>query len=353
MSLPIAVLAGLDPVLQGAGIAGLVTDVPELVSVRHEVASGSDHLRRVIVDSFGVIEDGWTPIEQPCVTCAIREDSIATLQRLRDSGRWSSFSYTPPSGSTTLPFCTRFDAETNDGGLLSGLRLASVVAVIDVDSLEHDLLGDDLLADRDLALSEDDRRSVGEVVAAVLGHVDLVVTSGDDPVGLAFTDHVRADDGERVDTLSELPSTRLLQGRHSCRHASRRLDPRWVRANGRPTADLVWTLDLHSERPFHPERLWRNIDKLGQTRTRSRGRFWLPDRPSSVCAWDGAGAQLSIGDAGDWRECSPSTRLVFTGTGPERPALVRAFEESLTTPSELARPEADWAGASEMFAHFL
>lgn len=353
MSMPITVLAGLDPVLQGAAIGGLLTDVPELVSVRHEIASGSQQLRRVVVDSFGVIEDGWEPIELSCVTCAIREDAIRTLQRLRDSGRWSSFSYTPPSASTTLPFCTRFDAETTDGGLLSGLRLASVVAVVDVDSLEHDLLGDDLLAERELALSEDDRRSVGEVVAAVLGHADLVATSGDDPVGLAFTDHVRAQDGERVDTLSELPSVRLLQGHHNCTSSTRRLDPRWVRANGRHDGGLVWTLDLHSDRPFHPERLWQNIERLGQVRVRSRGRFWLPDRPSSVCAWDGVGGQLSIGDVGGWRECAPSTRLVFTGNGPERPALVRSFEESLVTSSELARPDTDWTGASEVLAPFL
>lgn len=85
---------------------------------------------------------------------------------------------------------------------------------------------------------------------------------------------------------------------------------------------------------------------LGGGRLRGRGRFWVPDRPDSICQWDGAGGQVSIGAV--WRTDSelPTTRLVITGQDPEDLPRVRdAFARSLLTPQEWARGPAPWFGA--------
>lgn len=355
MSTPVAILTGLDHVLRDVAIGGLLADTEALVSVRNEVDWDQEttRLRRLVVDTFGVVEDGWHVVEEPCVTCAVREDAIRTLARLRDSGRWPAVVYTPPAASTALPFCTAFDSEMQPHGRLEGLHLAAVAAIADLVAVEAEVLGDTMLADRQLALSVDDRRSVGEVSAALMGHADLVITDGSSARGSALLDHLRAVDGTRLDGATELRSPALFSTRHLCRQAAQRLDPRHVQSSGRPETESVWTLDLHSDRPFHPKRLLQNIEQLGGRRVRSRGRFWLPDRPGSVCSWDGAGAQLSIGDVGAWHSCAPSTRLIFTGTDEHRPALVTAFEDSLATASEMGEVEAYWAGSSDVLGRWL
>jgi G3E family GTPase len=64
--------------------------------------------------------------------------------------------------------------------------------------------------------------------------------------------------------------------------------------------DRSWTLELHTPRPLHPERLLERIEELGAGRLRARGVFWVPNRPDSACLWDGAGGQLAVGDLGPW-----------------------------------------------------
>lgn len=51
----------------------------------------------------------------------------------------------------------------------------------------------------------------------------------------------------------------------------------------------MWTLDLHSERPFHPERLIEFAEELAAERVCGRGCFWLVSRPDMVCSWETAG----------------------------------------------------------------
>ena len=339
---------GLDPVLRDAAHGGLLADSTTLVSVRHEVrrVGDSTQIRRLVVDSFGVVEDATHELGEGCVTCAIREDAVRTSGMLARSRRWTELLYSPPTASTALPFCTLLDTECRKGGRLASVHLGAVAVVVAVDTLEWDLLGSDLLADRDMALSSDDRRSVGEVLAALVGHADLVVVEGASSTGSRLVEHLRAFDGDRRDGISDLTVDVLTGRRHHCSAAIRRVDPRHVRASGRPEGCQVWTLDLHSDRPFHPERLLANLDVLGGEPVRSRGRFWLPDRPDSLCAWDGAGAQLSIGDAGPWQGCAPSTRLVFTGVKDVRSTLVSAFDDALATPEELRQGPGYWVGSS-------
>jgi G3E family GTPase len=117
-------------------------------------------------------------------------------------------------------------------------------------------------------------------------------------------------------------------------------------------ADGVWTLDLRSWRPLHPERLRHRIGDLGGGARRSRGRFWLPTRPSTTCCWDGAGGQLSIGSVGPWLGNQPSTRLVVTGI--DDPSRVEAaFDEVLLSDAELAKGLSRWQGTDDGFDPWL
>lgn len=343
---PLSVLSTLDPVLRDTAIFGLVIDRPGLVVLRHDIVDGG--IRRVVVDAGGVIEDLLVPLAHACLSCSVREDAVPTLERLAADPRWDAVLLTLPVSAESLPVVRAL----ND---LRGLRLARVLTVIDGSTAQDDLLGDDLLVERGIALTEDDGRAVAEAAAAQLGHADLVVVEGAiDPVGSDLLDHLRAADSGRIAGLAALSVDAVVAGTHDRTAGERRLDPLAVAPRPQaPTAHGVWTLDLRSDRPLHPERLVADVHRLGDTPFRSRGHFWVPSRPDSICVWDGAGHQLSLGAMGHWGGREPATRLVITGIGPGRHELVAAFEDVLLTAEEYGEGMHAWLGRADVLEPWL
>jgi G3E family GTPase len=354
--LPLTILSSTDPVLRDAMTMGLVLDSPGALVVRHDLVTTPDGtaLRRVVLTGDGVVEDVVVPLDHACLSCAVREDAVPTLRRLAAGGDADALVLALPVSADSLPVTRTLAPETHPGGMLEGLRLAAVVTTVDAGTFEHDLLGDDLLAERDLALTPDDRRSVGEALAAQVAHADVVVAGGATPgVASDLLDHVRASDGVRIDGLHHIDPRRLFGHRHDPVVGETRTDPRRTPASHGPTGHGVWTVDLRSERPFHPQRLLDRIEDLGARRVRSRGVFWVPTRPDSVCLWDGSGGQLSIGEIGPWGLLGPRTRLVVTGTGAEAPGLRSAFEDALLTADEWRAGLAPWLGAADVLEPWL
>lgn len=364
--LPISVLASVDPVLRDATTFDLAMDSPGTVVLRHDILAEQNLLRRVVTDATGVVEQAIVPLEHACVSCAVREDALPTLAALTEDGRWTDAVLALPVSAETLPAPRAVAGQTRHGGLLEGARLATVAVVADVQSFEDDLLSDTLLADRGLALTEDDERAVGEALAASVEHADLVVLSGDPaaaPTGTGLIDRLRAADSRRADGIHRLTARELAAGRHDVVRGEGRANPLGARSadgHARPDGDRSWTLELASDRPLHPQRLLERIEKLGGGRLRSRGVFQVVDRPGTACHWDGAGGQLYIGELGPWADVcagrSPHTRLVFVGTtdGTDpRSGLEAAFTDSLLTDAEAADGELVWLGRQDALAPWL
>jgi G3E family GTPase len=355
--LPLTVLATVDPVLRDSVIFGLAIDSPSTVVLRHDIVDDGDEgaIRRVVLDGTGVIEDVRVPLEHACLSCAVREDAIPTIRDLAGDGRWDSIALALPVSAESLPAARALGWAARRGGDLPGVRLSAVVAALDVETCTEDLLGDDLLVERDLALTEDDRRAVGEALAAQVGHADVLLVAGDadrDPVGSDLVEHLRGSDSTRVG-LHDVSLAGLMDRTHDVRTGERRVDPMRVQHPNGPTENGVWTLELSSERPFHPERLVDQVGRLGMGRIRGRGVFWVANRPGSACAWDGAGGQLSIGELEPWRRRTPRTHLVITGTGPERPGLRAAFEDLLLSDAEMERGLEPWLDREDVLEPWL
>lgn len=359
---PLVVLATVDPVVRDTTVFGLVTDHPRLVVLRHDILDDDDdggRIRRVVVSGDGVVEDLEVPLEHACLSCAVREDAVPQLERLARDPRWDAVVLALPVGAESLPVSRAIAWSGRRTAPLGarGLRLADVVAAVDLDTFEDDLLGDDLLAERGLALTHDDRRAVGEALAAQVGHVDTLLVGGDraaHPVASDLLDHLRAPDSRRVDGRHGVDPHALLRRVHDAARADRRADPLHAAPHrGAPTAHGVWTLDLRSGRPLHPERLVAHVERLGDVPARSRGRFWVPTRPDSVCVWDGAGGQLSVGQLGTWGRREPDTRLVFTGVGDWAGDLVDAFGDVLTTEAEHRAGLVPWLGRDDVLEPWL
>ena len=352
-STPVAIVTAIDPILRDALTGGALLDRPGAVALRYEVDHETEALHRLVLDAGGVIEDERVELEHPCVSCAMREDAVAVLGRLASDPRIDAVLLAPPISAdpsvvagTLVPFQGRW-------------HLSAAAAVLEARHVIDDLLGDMTLAERGLQWAAEDERSVGEALAAQIEYSDLVIVEGGEaeegsPAGLELVEHLRSPEQLLLTSMHVLEPRLLLGGALDHTGALRRRDVRHVEAYGGPTEHGTWTLDLASDRPFHPERFLEDIELLGAGRMRGRGRFWVPDRPGTICQWDGAGGQVSIGSVHESGRELPTTRLVITGIDPEDLPRVRdAFARCLLTQEEWTAGLAPWLGAEDRLSPWL
>ncbi|PPK93873.1 G3E family GTPase [Kineococcus xinjiangensis] len=353
--LPVTVVAAMDAVLRESLTAGALCDVGGVVVLRYDLGPRrADGLRRTVSDASGVVEDVHVPLEHACLGCALREDVLPTLAAIAASGRWEHALLALPVTAEPVAAVQALVAGEVGGTVMEEVvRVAGVVAVADADTLLADAFGDDLLEERGLALAQDDRRAVGEALVHQLEEADVVVLDGEpSPATTAALRHLCVPALHLLRLHEDTGS--LLRSWRGAAGLDGRSDLRRAAPSGAPDGDGAWTLELSSPRPFHPQRLLDRLEELGAGRLRARGVFWLPGRPDTVCAWDGAGGQLSIGDLGTWEPGEERrTHLVVTGLDArDRDRIRAAFPCVLATPTEQAAVEGirggdgfeDWLG---------
>lgn len=351
---PVLVVASLDRVARDSFVSGLLLDLPRGVAVSHDfdpVTEGGG-LRRLVVDRSGIRYDDHRQLDHACLSCAVREDLVPSIAQLTGDGRWDQLVVALPVSADphTVVALLHHEMELASCG---PSVLAGVVALVDPTTLVDDLFGDDLLAERGLALGAVDRRAVGEVLARQIECADLVATAVE-PVGMPATllQHLTGPVTPAVG-WNLLDGAELMRSRLDRRTFQRRTHPLHIPRAPARTDRGVWTLDLSSPRPFHPDRLWERIEDLGRGAFRARGHFWLPTRPDALCIWDGSGGQLSIGRAGTWGHRRASTRLVVTGIDPaDRTRVSATFGDVLLTDAESA-DASSWAGEQDGFEPWL
>ncbi len=352
MRVPVVLLCGVDPDPMATTMVGLQFDLPGAVAVRHQIDVDRQVLTRTVSDVNGVVEQHEVELEHACVSCAIREDIVPTLERLARDGRWQSIVAHLPVSAEAARLCAALAWDTR---LARFLRVSAVVTAMSATHPVRDLLGDDLLADRGRHCAHDDRRGVGEVLAAMVEYADAVVLDGDpDPVARGLVAAL-ARPGVPVVAGSHTIDGSALVG-HLHQHAQTDAWTSAVRTDALPDVRVegVWRVDLQSVQPFHPERLLDLLEEIGGGAHRSRGCFWLPSRPDRALEWDGAGGQLSIGDHASWGRRTPFTRIVVTGVGVAPHGLRPAFDAMLATPEEADRRMVrGWQVAEDGFEPWL
>ncbi|RRD48086.1 GTP-binding protein [Arachnia propionica] len=305
----IVLVAAFDEVARATATNALLLDLPDAVVVQHDLAPGGELTRR-IWNAAGVLECDSVTLGHGCVSCATREDLVPTLIRLQERP-WRHI-------VVSLPLTAAPEAVTWQ--------------VVDA-----------TLEDLGLTLSELDQRAAGEAVCAQMDFADVVATLGTpDETTRAALDHLLGDRPRMV--IHEIDAMELMARTHDFAAAQARVDPTGPHQHAAHDCHGVWTLVLASDRPLHPGRLYEQVELIGAGRLRSRGRTWVPSRPEMVVAWDGAGGQLCIGDAGLWGDAPRHTRLVITGIdAADRGRVERAFRDILLTDWEMGNVT-DWEG---------
>ena len=323
-------------------------DLPGAVLVRHRIDPHAQVLTRTVSDATGLLETEEIQLEHACTSCALREDIVPTLDRLAADGRWRTVVSALPTGTEADQLTHVIAREPR---LARRLKIASVITALGAGDVPRDLLGDDLLRERDVHTGPGDDRGVGEVACAQIERADVVVVDHDPgPARETVRDLLTAlarRDAEVLIGVEQLDAPRLAGATHTVSEARSWADPLILAPPATLIGGRAWRLDLCSPRAFHPERLLEDIERLGGGPFRSRGSFWLPTRPGEMLEWAGAGGQLSIGTWSPWGSRTPQTRLLLTGLGTPPAGLRDAFADLLLTPGEAELPASYWQWAED------
>ncbi|MEU2282311.1 GTP-binding protein [Streptomyces sp. NPDC013178] len=389
MTLSVVIVGGLHSDARRATVAHLLADVPGSVVLHHDLATAAaGTVVRTIRDATGVLAAGEAPLVDDCACCALREDLVPELRRLADDA------------TTRLAIVELWDSveprAMAEVVVAGGLTVTGVITAVDPALLLPCLGNGDDLADVGLAAAATDRRTVADTFARqleyapVLALVDSPEADDEDrellaqlhptarrvpvpgghpggPAGVPTSTPARADASVAASgARSELASAALagfdVEAAAAAQHPACALLPAEADAHGVST--LVW----HRRRPFHPERLYTALEDLTCVAARSRGRFWLADKPDTLLHWDAAGGALCVESAGPWLASLPDAawemvppvrraaaaldwhpehgdrcqHLVFTSPGLDRDGLERLLESCLLTDAEYAAGRDAW-----------
>ncbi|MGW4684084.1 CobW family GTP-binding protein [Streptomyces sp. NPDC004244] len=363
--LPVVIVAGMHSEARREVVDRLLRTVPGSVALHHDLSAAPDGavLRR-IRDASGPLSSGETPLVNDCACCALREDLVPELERMADSGL------------TRLAVVELWDsvepkamAEVVAGYGADRLVLTNVITAVDPALVLPYLANGDDLAEAGLAAAPTDQRTVGDTWARQLEYAPV----------LALVDSEGADDEDRALLAQLHPTARRVPAASVdlARAAFAGFDVEAAAAAQHPACALlpqaadeagVTTLVWHRRRPFHPDRLYEALEDLCCAAARSRGRFWLADRPDTLLTWDAAGGALCVESAGPWLASLPDAawdmvppmrraaaaldwhpehgdccqHLVFTSPGLDRDGLERLLDSCLLTDAEYLPGREAW-----------
>ncbi|WP_411078166.1 CobW family GTP-binding protein [Streptomyces sp. cmx-10-25] len=374
--LPVVIVAGLHAEARKEVVDRLLRAVPGSVALHHDLSSAPDGtVLRLVRDASGPVSRGETPLVNDCACCALREDLVPELERLAGDGL------------TRLAVVELWDsvepramAEVVAGHGGDRLSVTGVITAVDPALVLPYLANGDDLAEAGLAAAPTDQRTVGDTWARQLEYAPV----------LAVVDSAEADDEDRALLAQLHPTARRVPAASAdlARAAFAGFDVEAAAAAQHPACALlpqeadeagVTTFVWHRRRPFHPERLYEALEDLCCAAARSRGRFWLADRPDTLLAWDAAGGALCVESAGPWLASLPDAawemvppvrraaaaldwhtdhgdccqHLVFTSPGLDRDGLERLLDSCLLTDAEYASGPEEWKRLPAAFASLL
>ncbi|MFF6929564.1 CobW family GTP-binding protein [Streptomyces californicus] len=373
--LPVVIVCGLHAEVRREVVEGLLRDVPHSVALHHDLSSaGGGTVRRSLRDAGGELASDEARLVNDCACCALREDLVPELERLAGDGctrlavleLWDSVE--PKSMAEVIAAHTH------------AVEVTNVFAAVDPALVLPCLSNGDDLAEAGLAAAATDRRTVGDTWARQVEYAPV----------LAVTPNPAADEEDRALLRQLNPTARHFTSGSVdlARCAFAGFDVEAAAAAQHPACALlpqeadeagVSTLVWRRHRPFHPERLFDALEEVSCAAARSRGRFWLADRPDTLLSWDAAGGALCVENAGPWLASLPDAawsmvppyrraaaaldwhpehgdrcqHLVFVSPGLDREGLTGLLDSCLLTDEEFGSGREGWKRLPAAFDVFL
>lgn len=379
LRLPVVVVVGLHRAERRRAVKELLDGAVGGVVLHHDLRDADRAtVHRELRDSEGVFDTGELPLPNGCPCCAVREDLLPELAGLAEAGQHGLAIVELWGGSDPHPVVEVIAEGEVDGRPMAELiELAGVVAALDPDRLIGELSVSDDLAEHAEHTSADDLRTRAEALAHQIEYATTLAVARGGDAGIAMLRQLHPT-ARRV-ALGTGELLRAALGGFDVPAARDRVNPALAllpqQADESGVATLVW----ERRRPLHPERLHDALELLVPAAQRSRGRFWLANRPELMLAWDAAGANLAVEECGPWLAVLPDAQwehyppqrraaaaldwhpqhgdriqqLVFTAEGLDADGITELLDSCLLTDAELLTGEQGWKALPDAFEDLL
>ncbi|HTI16405.1 MAG TPA: GTP-binding protein [Trinickia sp.] len=273
--------------------------------------------------SLSRVEERLVEMTNGCICCTLREDLLTEIRQLSREGRFDAIVIESTGIAEPMPIAETFTMIDEDGVSLSeAARLDTMVTVVDAFNFLHDYESADALAERGLAATEDDDRTLVELLIEQVEFCDVLVVNKADLVdadALARLQGILARLNPRavqiVSRFGTIPVEEVLNTkRFDFDEASSA--PGWLASLnedhehgdthvGEADKYGIGSFVYRARRPFHPERLWALLHETWAGVLRSKGFFWLATRNDVIGSLSQAGGACRHGPAGFWWAAQP------------------------------------------------
>ncbi|MEK4394567.1 GTP-binding protein [Mammaliicoccus sp. FSL K6-3158] len=364
---------------EGLKIAVIVNDMSEINIDKDLVIQGGGISRT---------DEKLVELSNGCICCTLREDLLIEVEKIAKRGDVEQIVIESTGISEPVPVAQTFSYIDDELGidLTSICRLDTMVTVVDAHRFVHDMYSEDLLKDRDQGISEEDERSISDLLIDQIEFCDVLI--------LNKADLVEEKDLKQLEivlkklqpkakfiktSFADVPLQEVLNtGLFNFEDASQSAG--WIKeltegghAHHTPETEEYGISSFVYKRrlPFHAERFNQWMENMPTNIIRAKGIVWLAQYNYVACLFSQAGSFVNIHPIKFWVDAMKEeekqeilrsrpevkenwdpeygdreTQFVIIGSDLNKEEITKALDQCLLNSEEI---DTDWTKLNEPY----